>query len=116
MTPDQRADTVAVVKASDIPDEVFIAAVATCMVRQAEEWGRPSAWCHRQDVTAELSQVMGVDVPWKVVLAKAAKLIKRKRMDGCTCGCRGDFDLRGYPDDPFATPALIDGTGATDGC
>jgi hypothetical protein len=109
MTPDQRADTVAVVKASDIPDEVFIAAVATCMVRQAEEWGRPSAWCHRQDVTAELSQVMGVDVPWKVVLAKAAKLIKRKRMDGCTCGCRGDFDLRGYPDDPFATPALIDG-------
>lgn len=109
--PVRDADTVATMQAKDIPDEVFIAVVAACQVRQAEEWGSPSAWCHRQDVTTELSQVMGVEVPWKVVLAKAAKLIKRKRMDGCTCGCRGDFDLRGYPDDPFATPPLIDGSG-----
>lgn len=105
----QDADTVAVVQAKDIPDEVFIAAVATCSVRQAQEWGHADAWSNRMDVTAELSQVLGVEVPWKVTIAKAAKLIKRGLMDGCACGCRGDFDLRGFPGDPFAPAALTDG-------
>lgn len=85
----------------DISDEAFLAAVATCSVRQAQEWGYKDAWCNRMDVEAELSRMLGVEVPWKIVLAKARKLIKRGLMDGCPCGCRGDFDLRGYPDDPF---------------
>jgi hypothetical protein len=31
--------------------------------------------------------------PPKVVLAKARALIKRRLMDGCGCGCRGDFEV-----------------------
>lgn len=31
--------------------------------------------------------------PEKVVLAKAKKLIKKGLLDGCPCGCRGDFEL-----------------------
>lgn len=33
------------------------------------------------------------EFPAKVVLAKCSALIKRKLIDGCTCGCRGDFEL-----------------------
>lgn len=33
------------------------------------------------------------DVPPKVVLAKLRSMIKRKLLNGCTCGCRGDFEL-----------------------
>ncbi len=88
-------------QAKDIPDEAFIAAVAACSVRQAAAWNNPGAWCHRWGVRDELTEALGVDVPEKVVLAKARTLIKQKRMAGCACGCRGDFDLRGFPDDPF---------------
>lgn len=88
-------------QAKAIPDEEFIRAVRVCSVRQAQAWGAPTAWCNRMDVEAELSERLGFDVPWKVVLAKARTLIKQGRMDGCPCGCRGDFDLRGKPDDPF---------------
>ena len=32
-------------------------------------------------------------LPENLVLAKARKLIKRGLLDGCACGCRGDFEL-----------------------
>jgi hypothetical protein len=32
-------------------------------------------------------------VPPKVLRAKLAKLIKQGLLDGCVCGCRGDFEL-----------------------
>ncbi len=83
------------VQAKDIPDEDFIAAVAVVSQRTAAAWGHKDAWANRFDVAEELG------FPEKVVLAKAKAIIKKGRMDGCTCGCRGDFDLRGYPDDPF---------------
>ena len=34
-------------------------------------------------------------VPPKVLLAKCRSLIKRKLIEGCACGCRGDFYLVG---------------------
>jgi hypothetical protein len=37
--------------------------------------------------------VVGPDVPDKVLLAKMAALIKRGLVDGCDCGCRGDYWL-----------------------
>lgn len=33
------------------------------------------------------------DFPPKVVRAKLSSLIRRKVIDGCTCGCRGDFEI-----------------------
>lgn len=32
-------------------------------------------------------------IPLKVLIAKAGQLIKRKLIDGCACGCRGDFEI-----------------------
>lgn len=38
-------------------------------------------------------RAMPVDTPPKVALAKMRALIKRGLVDGCPCGCRGDFHL-----------------------
>lgn len=45
-----------------------------------------------------------MQAPHKVVLAKAAALIKRKLMTGCTCGCRGDFELTAAGEERIAKP------------
>jgi hypothetical protein len=34
------------------------------------------------------------DVPKKVFRAKLAAMIRKDILDGCTCGCRGDFEIR----------------------
>lgn len=36
---------------------------------------------------------MPAGIPTKLALAKMRKLIKKKLVTGCACGCRGDFDL-----------------------
>ena len=82
-------------QAKDISDDDFIAAVQVSSIANAKMWGLKDSWANRMDVAAILG------VPDKLVIAKARKLIRQGRMDGCHCGCRGDFDLRGYPDDPF---------------
>ena len=33
------------------------------------------------------------EVPEKVMLAKLRRLIRSGKIDGCVCGCRGDFTL-----------------------
>lgn len=73
-------------KASDILDIVFIDAV-----REASS--KTGIWANRWDVAAIL------DMPEKVVLAKAKRLIKRKVIQGCWCGCRGDFVVLEDPRD-----------------
>ena len=40
-----------------------------------------------------VQDAMPKDVPEKLQLAKMRQLIKRGLVDGCTCGCRGDFFL-----------------------
>lgn len=35
------------------------------------------------------------DFPVKVVKAKLYQMIRAGLIDGCTCGCRGDFTLKG---------------------
>lgn len=31
--------------------------------------------------------------PWKVLLAKMERLIKKELVSGCPCGCRGDYEI-----------------------
>lgn len=38
-------------------------------------------------------RAMPAGTPRKLVLAKMSMLIKRGLVDGCSCGCRGDFVL-----------------------
>lgn len=97
--PDYRA-------AKDITDEAFLDAIREVRRR------RPRSMVSRWDVatvlaghpalldddTHQAQQVITQDwpgVPPKVVLAKAKKLIERKVIEGCGCGCRGDFEIPG---------------------
>jgi hypothetical protein len=40
-----------------------------------------------------VQRVMPLDLPEKLVLSKMRNLIKRELVDGCGCGCRGDYVL-----------------------
>ena len=40
-----------------------------------------------------LAEELFPGLPPKVVLAKYRRLIRRKVISGCACGCRGDFTL-----------------------
>lgn len=87
-------------KAADITDEAFLDAVDE-VARLRSEPGRPwTIGASRWDVATVLAghpELVGVstadwpNMPPKVVLAKARKLIRRGLLDGCDCGCRGDF-------------------------
>lgn len=68
----------------DIPDDLFLEAVRLTR--------RPWGWAMRWDVQVALEVVLG-PIPVRIVLAKARRLIQAKRMGGCPCGCRGDFEL-----------------------
>ncbi len=43
-------------------------------------------------------------IPRKVIQAKMAKLIGRKLLDGCPCGCRGDYELTAVGEALLAAP------------
>ena len=71
-------------KASDIPDDVAIDAVA-----KTQGMHGVSYWSTLWDVQAHLPQF-----PEKVVTAKLASLVKRGLLKGnAQNGCRGDFEL-----------------------
>lgn len=76
-------------KAADISDDVFMLAVATTSPMHAG-----GCWRHRRTVQATLEQMLGTELPEKLFLAKARKLGKKQRLEGCTdCSCRGDYHL-----------------------
>ena len=80
------------VKASDIPDASVLKALETAQLIQqhnSDYWAQTPIG----DVPANLwdiQQALG-DFPSKVVLAKLKSMVKRHVLEGCTCGCRGDF-------------------------
>jgi hypothetical protein len=70
-----------VTKASDIiSDEAFLACVDKYNLEHPEMGGAVS-W----------KMAEALVVPIKVLRAKAASLIRRGVIEGCSCGCRGDF-------------------------
>lgn len=80
-------------QAKDIPDVRMLTIVREEQQTRADNWdgGWPHAvlpWTHFWEVEERLP-----DIPPKVIRAKAAKLIKRGLMTGCTCGCRGDLEV-----------------------
>ena len=70
-------------QAKDISDKDFLAAVLAESLLK----GAMDEWTMYWDVVNRL------DVNWKVAMAKFRKLEKRKLVDGCACGCRGDWVL-----------------------
>lgn len=71
-------------KTSDLPDGVFLAAVEKAGANNSAKWAL------RSDVEALLPAY-----PEKIIRAKARKLILRQVIDGCWCGCRGDWTIKG---------------------
>lgn len=68
-------------KAADLPDASVLRAVdESC--RDRGMWSSTSA----------IAEVFP-QAPFKVVAAKLSKLLKRKLLTGCDCGCRGDWEL-----------------------
>lgn len=48
-------------------------------------------WCGWWGKERNVALSMPVGTPDKLVLAKMKQLIKRGLVEGCGCGCRGDF-------------------------
>lgn len=68
----------------DIPDQPIIEFVWD--VNNRDRWAN---WISGDDV--DVHAVFPPGVPDKLVLAKMRKLIGKGLLDGCACGCRGDF-------------------------
>lgn len=67
----------------DVPDHVMLDAIMATRGRH----GVPQ-WSTLWDIEGHLP-----GLPKKVVRSKLRSLIKRRIIDGCTCGCRGDFEI-----------------------
>jgi hypothetical protein len=94
----------------DISDEVFLAAVDEAIRVRSGDDERPWSWATRWDVAAVLaghpgdvggSPVEYAEMPERLLLAKARRLIMRGLLDGCACGCRRSFSR------PEAVPATV---------
>lgn len=44
-----------------------------------------------EDITWSFAHIFPEEANWKLRLAKLKGLVKRGLVDGCTCGCRGDW-------------------------
>jgi hypothetical protein len=76
-------------QAKDISDFAFFNALDAECTRKRLELDTPSPWVFTWEL--ERSPWLA-GLPLKVIVAKAASLIRRGLLDGCTCGCRGDFE------------------------
>jgi len=74
----------------DIPDAPVLAFLDN--LPKPWVWG---TWFWSDDYKPENSvlNVMPLGTPAKLALAKMRRLIQRGLVDGCDCGCRGDFEL-----------------------
>lgn len=84
-------------KAADIPDGEFVAAVQEAQRRRghtsATRWDVAWVLSGHPGETSFAADAPALRYPEKVVLAKAKTLVRRGIIDGCCCGCRGDFFL-----------------------
>lgn len=79
-------------QAKDVPDRPVVAFVAThggIGCNWFETVFEPSGRANQRSVL----HAMPDDTPPKVALAKMRALIRRGLVEGCACGCRGDFEL-----------------------
>lgn len=50
-------------------------------------------WCAFPDQHNGIQQLFPAGTPLKLVLGTMQSLIKKGKIDGCSCGCRGDFHI-----------------------
>ena len=59
--------------------------------------GSAMPWRSRWAVHEALEARLGIEIPGNLFMAKARKLVAKKKLHGCPCGCRGDFHVPGDP-------------------
>jgi hypothetical protein len=80
----------------DIPDVPVLEFLENRKLSQLPFPGAPGTLLVRNDGSLFANSVqhaMPATAPLKLMRAKMASLIKRKLVNGCVCGCRGDFEL-----------------------
>lgn len=72
----------------DIPDRPILEFLA----RNVGQWHN---WIFDEGELSEFNVrlAMPPGTPDRLVIAKMAALIRRRLVDGCACGCRGDFEI-----------------------
>jgi len=50
-------------------------------------------WCFGNERDVRHAMPDGFNLPDNLVIAKMRSLIKKRLVDGCPCGCRGDFEI-----------------------
>jgi hypothetical protein len=77
-------------QAKDVSDVAVLRVIGELMAESYRRRPAPDEylWTMRWDIEARFP-----DVPEKVMQAKYTALVRRKLIDGCDCGCRGDFWL-----------------------
>ena len=68
----------------DIPDRPIL----ELLEKSIGEWHN---WCFGNDL--DVRRVMPKNTPDKLALAKMRQMMRRGVVDGCSCGCRGDFEI-----------------------
>jgi len=74
----------------DIPDAPVLAFLAKLPEYHGAGWHDLQP---RAEYMPTVLDAMPSATPEKLARAKMAQLIRRGLVDGCTCGCRGDFTL-----------------------
>lgn len=78
-------------KTADITDEAFIFAI-----KHLREFHRNPADGYKSVTRWDLEEFLKIFYPeinWKLVTSKGRKLVRRGVLNGCYCGCRGDYEL-----------------------
>lgn len=75
------------VQAKALTDERVLAAIDAVEDKVRSQDLNRASWFMRCDFADYFPEL-----PEKVVLAKMKTMIRRGLIDGCTCGCRGDFE------------------------
>lgn len=79
----------------DIPDRPIVEFIASLNGRWGTWYGYldESGQLPDNSVRRAMPEPDGIELPAKLVLAKMAMLIRRGLIDGCPCGCRGDYEI-----------------------
>lgn len=73
------------IQCKDIPEQPIL----DYLDRRNGEW----AFLWGDGGEDDISTAFPKDTPRKLMLAKLGQMIKKGLIDGCTCGCRGDFEI-----------------------
>lgn len=92
--------------AKEVPERLLLSVIECLGLLTPSKPERPYRWTFWWDIQDSL-KANGVEAPEKVLRAKLAKLVKRGILDGCTCGCRGDFWVKDTAVLPLDTVPVV---------